>query len=345
MKTCGSYSVASVASSISGGADDRLPPVTPVDPKAWELYLQGLDFQQQMTPSGFDQAADAFRSSLDAAPDYSLARVGLAAAWLAGSAAGGQGPARVEDARDTLKAVLTFDPDLPEALGLLAYIRRQYDWDLQGALLDSERAVQLNPGDPELMSGASIAMFSLGRFDTAGELLQAAVSQDPLNLSRRLRLGLLQEFSGDYDAALSSYRQIIGLNPEFPAASAFRARVKILQEKPESALRESELETDPFWKRYSKILALSALERHEEADELLEQMIREEGHRAAYQVAEAHAFRGDSEAAFEWLARAYDQKDGGLREILGNRFLQNLHGDHRWEGLLTRLGLPLDLNQ
>ena len=282
---------------------------------------------------------------MDAAPDYSLARVGLAAAWLAGSAVGGQDPARVEDARDTLKAALTFDPDLPEALGLLAYIRRQYDWDLQGALLDSERAFQLNPGDPELMSGASIALFSLGRFDTAGELLEAAVSQDPLNLSRRLRLGLLQEFSGDYDAALSSYRQIIGLNPEFPAASAFRARVKILQEKPESALRESELETDPFWKRYSKILALSALERHEEADELLDRMIREEGHRAAYQVAEIHAFRGNSEAAFEWLARAYNQKDGGLREVLGNRFLQNLHDDDRWVDLLNRLGLPLDLNQ
>ena len=332
----------SIANSVNRKSDRGLPEASPVDAKAWDYYLQGLYFRQQRSPVGFEHAASAFRSALDVAPEYPLARAGLAGAWLAGSAAAGLDPALIEDARDVLAAALEIEPDLPEALGLMAHIRQQYDWDFQGALESAERAVQLNPGDPELMSSASLAMFSLGRFDAAGDLLEAAVGQDPLNLSRRLRLGLLQEFSGDYDAALTSYRLILGLNPEFPAASAYRARVKILQDNPGSALRESGLETSPFWKRYSKILALSALDRHGEADELLDQMIREDGHRAAYQVAEVFAFRGETEAAFEWLGRARDQQDGGLREIIGNRFLQKLHDDARWEELMVRLGLPLD---
>ena len=67
------------------------------------------------------------------------------------------------------------------------------------------------------------------------------------------------------------------------------------------ALEESELEPSEFWARYARTLALFALERNEEADDLLQRIIVEEGDRAACQVAEIHASRGDVEAAFEWL--------------------------------------------
>jgi len=161
-----------------------------------------------------------------------------------------------------------------------------------------------------------------------------------VNLVRRLQLGLLQEFSGQYDEALSSYRQIISLNPDFPGVRAFRARVKIIQDKPESALKESGLEVDPFWKRYSMILAYSALGRDDEALPLLDQMIAADGERSAYQVAEILSFRGAVDPAFDWLQRAYEQKDGGMSEVIGNFFLNNLHADTRWAGFLNQMGLP-----
>ena len=43
--------------------------------------------------------------------------------------------------------------------------------------------------------------------------------------------------------------------------------------------------------------------------------------------------------AFEWLERAYAQRDGGLTELLKDRFLTNLHEDTRWEPLLEKMGL------
>jgi hypothetical protein len=71
-------------------------------------------------------------------------------------------------------------------------------------------------------------------------------------------------------------------------------------------------------------------------------MIADDGHHAAYQVTEILAFRGDIDAAFEWFQRAYDQKDGGMSEIIGNHFLRNLHGDPRWEEMLGLMNLPLE---
>jgi TolB-like protein len=333
--------LAAVVDAIRPGASGALPGPAQVDTRAWAFYLQGLFLWQQRTPEGLQNAEAAFRSALEIDPEYQLSRVGLAAIWLEREAAGDKEPLLLENARDAVATALRSRPEMPAAYELLSYIRRNYDWDWQGALDAAEQALSLSPGDPELMSTASQALFTLGRFERAGELLQASIRQDPLNLLHRVRLGMLQEFSGEYEQSLTSYRVALEFNPELPGVRAYRARIKIIQENPDSASKESDQEITPFWQRYSRILALSAQQRHDEAESLLEQMIADDGHHAAYQLTEILAFRGETDRAFEWFQRAYDQKDGGMSEIIGNYFLRNLHDDPRWEEMLIKMGLPL----
>jgi len=330
----------------------RLPLVDVVDTNAWSAYLQGLYYSELKSPEALQRAEQAFLAAVEIEPGYEAASFGLAQALLA-SARVGQGdeldasgpagpPVSLTRARAALQAVLGRNPDSADALGLLSYVRRTIDWDWEGALQAASQALDQRPGDAQLMSTASLALFSLGRFEKAGRLLETSIERDPLNLASRLRLGLLREFAGDYDSALSTYRTVAGMNPEFPGIHAYRARVKILQDKADSALLESEKETQAFWNRYARILALSALDRQEEALPLLDRMISEDGEEAAYQIAEILAFRGDTEQSFQWLQRAREQKDGGMAELVGNRFFANLHSDPRWEELLRGLGLPLD---
>ena len=59
---------------------------------------------------------------------------------------------------------------------------------------------------------------------------------------------------------------------------------------------------------------------------------------AAYQVAEAYAFRGEVDAAFEWLERAHAQRDPGVTHSSSDVLLQPLHGDPRWAPFLRRMG-------
>ena len=334
--------LAEIMTVVTPGKYDDFPVAMPVETEAWVAYLQGNFSRSQAATGGYEAAEKAFLAALEMQPEFAAARVGLAGLWLEKNARGDGDSGLVEDARETLKTALRYEPDLPAALGLLSYIQRNIDWDWTAALETAEQALRLSPGDPELMNTASLALFSLGQFGQAEELLSASVEQDPLNLARRLQLGLLLEFAGQYDESLKNYRQIINLNPEFPGARAYRARVKIIQDKPESALRESEQEVDPFWRRYSQILALSALDREAEARSLLDQMILDDGDRSAYQVAEILAFRGEIDQAFAWLQRAYDQKDGGMSELMGDWFLQTLHSDPRWDEMLDRMGLPPD---
>jgi len=331
----------SVVNAIRPGAADSVAKVRAVEIEAWLLYLEALSSYAERTPEGLLFSVQAFRAALDIEPDYVLARVGLARSLLAMGAGSDQQAALLEEARSLLRGVLESDPEQADALGLLSYISHHFDWNWRDSLEQAEKALGQRSGDPELMSIASLALSSLGQFDRAVALLDSAVRQDPINLARRMRLGLLQEFAQDYEQSLASYRQVLGSNPEVPGAWAYRARVKIIQEKPDSAMEQSEKEVDPFWKQYSRILALTALERHEEAVSLLELMIEEKGDHAAYQIAEILAFRGDTDSAFDWLVRAMEQKDGGMASLVGNFFLLSLHPDPRWAALIEQMGIPL----
>jgi hypothetical protein len=60
----------------------------------------------------------------------------------------------------------------------------------------------------------------------------------------------------------------------------------------------------------------------------------------AYQIAEVYAFRNQSDEAFEWLDRAYAQRDSGLIETKVDPLLKNLHSDPRYAAFLKKLKLP-----
>jgi hypothetical protein len=60
----------------------------------------------------------------------------------------------------------------------------------------------------------------------------------------------------------------------------------------------------------------------------------------AYQIAEVYGWRGENDHAFEWLERAYRQRDGGMIYLPFDRFLAPLRGDPRFRALLAKLKLP-----
>ena len=319
----------------------ELRPAGPApDAQAWLQYARGLYYADPSREQDLPGAADALQSALAIDPSYAAARLELAGIWLHPAwLAGETGGESVAQAREAVLLVLDEDPAAARAWALLSYIRHRHDWDWDGAAASGRRAAELGRGDAGVLGVAGLALATVGEFAMAQDLLQDSVSRDPLNLGRRLRLGLLQEFRGDFDAALATYRQLLVLNPDYPGAYAYRARVKVLQGKPDSALAEAEQESDPFWRRYARILALTAQGEAGEAEPLLQEMVADSGSVAAFQLVEILAFSGDSAEAFEWLERAYARRDPGMASVLGNRFFEALHDDARWTELLTRLGL------
>jgi serine/threonine-protein kinase len=88
-------------------------------------------------------------------------------------------------------------------------------------------------------------------------------------------------------------------------------------------------------------LVYRALGRNDESQAALGSLIRDQSGVAAFQIAEAHAFRGDIDAAFAWLERAYRQRDAGpLIDLKLSELLNNLWDDPRYTAFLDKMGLP-----
>jgi serine/threonine-protein kinase len=76
------------------------------------------------------------------------------------------------------------------------------------------------------------------------------------------------------------------------------------------------------------------------SQQALDELIAKDAQYAAYQIAEVFAWRGEKDQAFEWLERAYRQRDGGLSSIKGDPLLKSLRADPRFNALLRKLKLP-----
>jgi serine/threonine-protein kinase len=77
-----------------------------------------------------------------------------------------------------------------------------------------------------------------------------------------------------------------------------------------------------------------------ESQRALDEVIRQRATSLAYQIAEVYAWRGENDKAFEWLERAYRQRDGGLTHLKTDRSLAKLRSDPRYQRLLRKLKLP-----
>jgi TPR repeat protein len=76
-----------------------------------------------------------------------------------------------------------------------------------------------------------------------------------------------------------------------------------------------------------------------QSDANLNPLAEQYGWTGAYQIAEAYAFRGDADKAFEWLDKAYAQRDPGMMFVASDLFLESLRGDPRWQAYVVRMKL------
>jgi hypothetical protein len=83
-----------------------------------------------------------------------------------------------------------------------------------------------------------------------------------------------------------------------------------------------------------------ALGRHADADAALKAMIDKYADLSAYGIAQVFAYEGKTDAAFEWLERAYRQRDLGLAMIKVDSLLRGLRVDPRFGALLAKMKLP-----
>ena len=84
-----------------------------------------------------------------------------------------------------------------------------------------------------------------------------------------------------------------------------------------------------------------ALGREQDSNAALAELIAKHDTDWAYQIAVVYAFRGQLDKSFEWLERAYKQRDPGLPGLKTDPLLKNVGRDPRFTELLKKMRLPI----
>jgi TolB-like protein/Tfp pilus assembly protein PilF len=310
------------------------------DPEAYALYLQGRYFFARRTRADWENAARAYEEALQIAPDYAAAWAGLSMVYAnqAGAAHIDLHPGYAK-ARQAAQKALALDPFLPEGYLAQATIQMSYDWDWAGAEASLQRALDISPNMADAVTEMGLLQRYLGDLDQAIALERRAVALDPLSLRGHHALGMALIYAGQLDEAEQVYQHLLTLNSEMPTANQARARVQQLKGRPQEALAIADQEADLFWREYGTLITFYALGRTEEADARLPGFVEQNQGDSAFQIAQIYGFRGDDDKVFEWLDRAYVQRDGGLPEIMFDPYLRKYWDDPRWAAILKKAGL------
>jgi TolB-like protein/DNA-binding winged helix-turn-helix (wHTH) protein/Flp pilus assembly protein TadD len=243
-------------------------------------------------------------------------------------------------ARNDAERAIALDPN--SASGYLALARTQifHDWDWDAANTCLTKAAALEPGNVEVFRLRSYVFRELGSLDQAVTLYEQAVALDPLRTDFRSGLGYLLYVAGRYDKAEAELQKALELNPQAPRVHFSLGKVFISEGKLQQALVEIEKEPGEWGKLTGQALIYHALGREPDSNAALAGLIAKYNIDSAYQIAQAYAFRGESDKAFEWLELAYKQRDPGLTQIKNDPLLKILRHDQRFIELLKKMHLP-----
>lgn len=326
---------------VTVGADDL--PTRPMltRTEAYDRYLRGRYAFDRFDRAGFESAAAYFQQALDLDP--ALTR---AADWLAfdleNVAEWGYVPPAegFERARRAAQYALGLNARSSMAHSALEAVNLVYDWDWAAAEREGEQARAMEPGSSDAIGGVAQVQAAIGRWDEAVRLVDAALAIDPLFGGWHDILANIRICQGRYVEAEAELRRLLQISPSYASAHYYLGRTLLLDGKLDAALAESQLEAPDSGRDSGLAEVYFAMGRKTESNAALAQLTKARSSDAAFQIAEAHAYRGEVDEALAWLDRAYRQKDIELYWIKGDPLLRNLEGDPRYKALMRKMNLP-----
>ncbi len=318
------------------------PESAETDLEAFALYLQARQFVHFATPAGLKQAEAQLTQALDIDPTFAPAWTELSHVYRQQASVHAVRPndEGFELARHAVQQALTLDPRYGPAYVALAQIEGGYDWDFTAASQHLDKALMLNPNDAYTLRVVAGWEYVRGHLDKAIELNRRVIVLDPVFSSGHWSLGRSLYAARRLEAAAESFRTARALNPGGVKLQYQLGQVLLAQGDVHAALATMELEISDGYRLPGIAIVQHALGNAEASDAALQKLIEERAATSAYQVAEVYAFRGEIDDAFDWLERAYDNRDNGLTKMLPDPLLANLHDDPRWFPFLDKMGLP-----
>ena len=245
-----------------------------------------------------------------------------------------------------LKAI-ELDDTLGEPHASLAFIAETHEWDWATAEREYKRALALNPGDARAHNWYAGYLMYVGRFDEGIAAAKHARDLDPLSLPVNNALAGRLLVAGRADEARAQVQQTLEIDSHFAPAHQTLGWVYLNMGKRQEAVQEFQQAlqlsgTDDKDIKLDLGFAYAVTGNQEQARGILGEMkkLHDQGLVPSGSVAVLYGALGESDAAFSWLEKAYQERDPQLTYLKVGRRFEPLHGDARFQEFVHRVGFP-----
>ena len=298
-----------------------------VDPEAYDAYLMGTYWVNQLTPEGVKKGCPYFQKATAKDPSYASAYVGLAVCQ--------NSPGKL---RELVIKALVLDPSLAEAHTWLATDKLMTDWDWSGAEAEYKRAIALKPGYAPAHRWYSFYLVAAGRLDEALWEIERAQELDPYSASVTEWLGQVLYHARRYDDALREIRRGSEMYPDSPLF--FWDMADVYEQKkmfPEAfAARQHALR---IWKDPG-VTALGEVYQRWGYKGCLLKLAESEQAQNPPGSAHFYALLNDESRAIGALQAAYNKHMGTILFIRSAPELDSIRSSPRYRDLVRRIGFP-----
>jgi serine/threonine-protein kinase len=316
------------------------------DIDAYNLYLQGRFHWNKRTTEHLKKAVDCFERAINIDSAFALAYTGLADCYSMLQQSADLSPTEAfPKAKEYAKKALEIDDLLAEAHTSLAHVIESFDWDWAGAEKDYKRALELNPGYATGHQWYAMFLREMNRLIQAVEEIQKAEELDPLSLIIKVASAWVYLGAGKPDVARKQCLKVLEMDSNFFFAHFALSEIYSCQGLKDKAVEE--------------LLEGGLRYRYTESEiAILRRTFRENGWRGFWRglldlqikpskgkyifpfyIALIYARLEETDKVFDWLDKAYAERDPSLVHLLIESGFSSIRSDSRFQALLKKMKL------
>jgi adenylate cyclase len=241
--------------------------------------------------------------------------------------------------RHYAEKALSIDESFSEGHRVMHMTYLAYDFDFNKARQELNTALQLDPNNSDAYRNLGILEGAVGNLDEALAAASKSVELNPLSVINVSNLARAYANKQNFKKAEQILTESLELSPSLESQLL---NLYISNGKTEQAekLFNKRFDTwDPSDREIiqAEIMYLSG-KKPQAIKYLNESLKHYDGN--SYRVARAFAFMDQREPAFQWLAKAYDEKFG-IFSIKTNSSFKKFHDDPRYIAMLKKMNLPI----
>jgi serine/threonine protein kinase/tetratricopeptide (TPR) repeat protein len=316
--------------------------------KAYEFYLRGRYFWNQLTVEGLARSFECYNRAIEIAPDYALAYTGIAEYYnfLGIYAVAPFAETAAASKKAALQAI-SIDETSAEAYAALgvAVFMGEFDWEATEKYL--KKSISLNPNYALARIWYCYYLAMKGNFEEAISQINRAIEFDPLTPYVQQTLNWTLFHAGRTAEAIDSTRRLLEREPNYALSHFFMSSVLWHEKQFEEAIRVAQRGIELLGRiPYSLCWLASAYAAAGEKEKTLAlideiELMSASRYVSPYLTAMIYSNLGDTERAFERLEKAVEMRDGRLAWLAIDPQFDILHDNPRFREILRKTNNPL----